>query len=204
MTSPDLIQEGDNSKISASGIAYKLLAEANSHATIKGQPAEQGLISTTVEEAALVAEGFFHGAFENPINGAIQFSNHLVGTHLPEMHYVDAAKVENSLAGEIGTFAGDVLSIAAAAAVTGGCSSALRMGLLVAADAGIFQPSDAKSSTFFFDRGTRAAIGMAAGVGLGALGFTPTELGNVYQSVGFSPTGWAFTLALRALTVAVD
>lgn len=116
--------------------------------------------------AVMFAEGLFHGAIENPYNGAVQFINHMGGS-LPELHLVDETAINNSTMGNLGNMLGATVDFFALAAATGGFGSALRMGAVAAGYAGILQPSDANSTTFAEDRLKQAGVAGLSGLGMG-------------------------------------
>jgi hypothetical protein len=131
-------------------------------------------------EAVDFTEGLFHGSVENPVNGLVQFTNHLAGSDLPELHLVDEEKISETYGGLIGTSAGTALDIFAASAATAGvagalsgatlATAALRFGAIGSLYGAVLQPSDANSKHFFQDRlahgllalGTYAAMGSTA------------------------------------------
>jgi hypothetical protein len=113
-------------------------------------------------EAVDFTEGLFHGSIENPVNGFVQFTNHLTNSNLPELHLVDENKISQTYGGLMGTAAGTALDVFAASAATAGAAgalsgaslatAALRFGTVGALYGGVLQPSDANSKHFFQDR----------------------------------------------------
>ncbi|MBS1996295.1 MAG: hypothetical protein JSS86_08300 [Cyanobacteria bacterium SZAS LIN-2] len=121
-----------------------------------------------------LGEGIYFGGIEKPLDGAIQFINHTTGANLPEVHLVDANRLNQSVGGQAGQLigaAGDVYALSLATGGLGGAgylASASRMGAVGASYAGLFQPSDPQSKTFFGDRLANAAMAGAALAGMGA------------------------------------
>jgi uncharacterized protein with FMN-binding domain len=138
-------------------------------------------------EVADFGEGLYYGAIESPINGAVQFTNHLAGTKISELHLVDEKRLDSTVGGVLGHVAGTAADVVAATIATSGVAdvlggaglagTALRFGALGAAYTTFLQPTDDNSQHFFEDRfangaialGTYAAMGGAA-AGLDALG----------------------------------
>jgi len=154
-------------------------------------------LGKAVSEVADFGEGLYHGAIENPINGASQLANHLVGSHLPELHLVDQDRLSHSAGGVLGTIAGTALDFYAVSVATAGVAdlvgagvvgaeaagaatvgteavttasvlgTALRVGAVGAAYTAVLQPTDAKSDHFFQDRLTNGAVAFGTFAAMG-------------------------------------
>jgi hypothetical protein len=137
----------------------------------------KSFLGKAASEVADFGEGVYLGSIESRIDGAVQFTNHVAGTNLPELHLVDADRLSKSVGGQLGTMAGTALDIYAATVATGGIadavigagmvSSALSAGAVGAVLGGVLQPSDANSDHFFTDRLKTGAVGAATFAAMG-------------------------------------
>ncbi|MBU6455651.1 MAG: hypothetical protein KGS72_28020, partial [Cyanobacteria bacterium REEB67] len=165
------------------------------------------MLGKTASEVADFGEGLYHGAIESPINGAVQLSNHVIGTKLPELHLVDEERLSHSGGGILGNIAGtalDVYALTAATAGVGGAlggsallSSALRLGAVGAAYTAALQPTDAKSEHFIQDRLTNGAIALGTFATMGGAGALLDSTGLVAVSAARSLSS---NLAYGAIT----
>jgi hypothetical protein len=161
-------------------------------------------LKKTGSEAAAFGEGLFHGAVENPYNGAVQLANHAGHTNLPELHLADKFAVEHSFGGQSGTMIGTAADMLAASIATrklGGpryLPATARLTAIGAVDAGIFQPSDTHSKNFYADRATSAGVAAVtfSAMGAGAAGLDRLGVlakGRSFGSVaGYSALAGAF------------
>ncbi len=147
------------------------------------QDHQDSLFNKIVTESALLKEGLFHGAIENPVNGASQFVNHIsagvaqllendaFSLHIPELHLVDENKVHSSIAGEIGDFAGEFVDLVAVATATSGIMARsfkfeitpLRYAIGAGIDKGLFKPTDENAKDFYESRAEAGAWAMLHG-----------------------------------------
>jgi hypothetical protein len=131
-------------------------------------------------ELADFGEGLYHGAIESPIDGAIQLTNHLAGTHLPELHLVDEKRLAHSAGGVLGNIIGTAVDVYLASVATAGIAgaaggsgmigAALRFGAVGAAYTTILQPTDGNSKHFFRDRLENGAVAMGTFAAMGGAG----------------------------------
>ncbi len=125
-----------------------------------------------ISEAADFANGLWQGAFENPVNGAIQAISHLADVHLPELHLVD--EKSNSIGSIAGKITGQALDFYALSLATSGLGSAgyigstLKMGSVGGAYVGLLQPTDPNSKHFWTDRGINSVVALGTFAGMGA------------------------------------
>lgn len=150
---------------------------SESQARAVSQPESTSKFRNEVED---FERGLVHGGLENPVNGAVQLTNHLLRSlcpdiqkGIPELHLVDAKKADGSTAGKIGEAVGTTLDFIGLALATGGAGAVgvpaaiVKMGILGAAYGGIFTPTNDTSDHFAKDRLKNAAIDagtfMAAG-----------------------------------------
>ncbi len=162
---------------------------------------------SAASEVADFGEGLFHGAIENPINGAVQLTNHLADTHIPELHLVNKTKVSQTIAGKIGTAAGTTLDIIEATVATGGVAdalgaagvvgSALQFGAVGAIYSSVFQPSDPNSHHFIKDRLENGAVSGLTFAAMGGVGGAIDSTGLLAVS---SARSLGANLAVGALT----
>ena len=134
-------------------------ALTSTYGTTDGAPTEQPYHATLLTEIQDMARGVVHGGIEDPINGAVQFANHELGTTLPQLHLVDEQKANRSYGGEIGTALGKIADVAGLTMATLGTGTGLgmvaigaRLGVAGAVYGGILTPTDENSTSFTEDR----------------------------------------------------
>lgn len=117
-----------------------------------------------VNELKHFGQGLASGIFLKPVNGITQILNHVFHTKIPEIRFKDQSEVDKSVAGKIGSIAGDALLTVG----TGGAAKAIGLGKagLAATGAvreGVLSPTDESkqdsSVEFWKDRLAKAAAG---------------------------------------------
>jgi len=185
-TQTKLSADSDLAKPSNSAIATA--GSANS----EGSKDSTSFLGKAASEVADFGEGLFHGAVESPINGAVQLTNYVAHTDLPELHLVDDNKVENTVGGKIGSMAGTALDMIGLTMATGGlgdagvAASALRLGAVGAAYTTLLQPTDPSSGHLIEDRLKNGAVAFGTFAAMGAAGAAMETTGLLATSAARS------------------
>jgi hypothetical protein len=181
------------------GASKATAAESFSSSTVQPKAEVTSILAKAGSEAVDFGEGLYYGAIESPIDGAIQLTNHVAGTKLPELHLVDEQKLSQSIGGVLGNVAGTALDIYALSAATGGIggalggssmiASALRFSAVGAAYTAALQPTDDNSKTFIKDRLTNGAIALGTFAAMGGAATALDATGIYAVSAARSLTG---------------
>lgn len=165
-------------------------------AAVSLEAREPPLHARALAEVIDFGQGLFHGAVENPLNAGAQVINRAAHMHLPELHLVDEARINESTGGRFGSNVGyvaDMYLLGSAAGSLGSfgvLGSSLRMGAVGGVYFGLLTPTDANSPTFWIDRLKNGAIGgitlAAMGASAGALDKTGFFAREANRSLGGS------------------
>ena len=124
-----------------------------------------------VNELKHFGEGLASGLAITPINGFTQLLNHVFHTKIGKIKFPDQAELDKSIAGKIGSAAGDALFSVG----TGGIGKAVGMGgkalaATAAVREGVFTPTNEnKESSFWKERINNAAAGASKVVPVGKI-----------------------------------